>query len=126
MNLAESSSGKKNLESDMDINMADLFGKMAEMQQRVADAQEALAKKTITAEAGGGMVTVKANGAMRVVSIKLDPTVVDPDDVELLEDLVVAGVNKALEDAAAMAKEEMGRTAGDLLPPGMDLSNMGL
>lgn len=110
----------------MDMNMADLFGKMAEMQQRVAEAQEALASKTVTSEAGGGMVTVKANGAMRIVSIKLDPSVVDSEDVELLEDLVVAGVNKALDDAAALAKEEMGRTAGSFLPPGMDLSNLGL
>lgn len=110
----------------MDLNMADLFGKMAEMQQRVAQAQEALAKKTVTSEAGGGMVTVKANGAMRIVSIKIDPTVVDSDDMELMEDLIVAGVNKALEDAAAMAKEEMGRSAGDFLPPGLDLSKFGL
>ncbi len=110
----------------MDLNMADLFGKMAEMQQRVAEVQEALAKMTVTSEAGGGMVTVKANGAQRILSIKVDPSVVDSEDVELLEDLIVAGVNKALEDAAALAKQEMGRTAGDLLPPGMDLSNMGL
>jgi hypothetical protein len=109
-----------------DMNMADLFGKMAEMQQRVAETQEALAKKTVTSEAGGGMVTVKANGALRIISIKLDPSVVDSEDVELLEDLVVAGVNKALEDAAALAKEEMGRTAGSMLPPGTDLSKLGL
>ncbi|MGA7305544.1 MAG: YbaB/EbfC family nucleoid-associated protein, partial [Rhodothermales bacterium] len=50
----------------MDLNMADLFGKMAEMQQRVAEVQEALAKMTVTSEAGGGMVTVKANGAQRI------------------------------------------------------------
>ena len=110
----------------MDLNMADLFGKMAEMQQRVAEAQEALASKIVTAEAGGGMVKVTANGALRIVSIKIDPTVVDENDTELLEDLVVAGVNKALEDAAALAKAEMGRTAGDFLPPGTDLSNLGL
>ena len=110
----------------MDLNMADLFGKMAQMQQRVAETQEALAKVTVTSEAGGGMVKVTANGALRVVSIKIDPTVVDSDDMELLEDIIVAGVNKALEDAAALAKEEMGRTAGDFLPPGMDLSNLGI
>ena len=110
----------------MDLNMADLFGKMAEMQQKVAEAQQALAEKTVTAEAGGGMVKVTANGAMRIVAIKVDPAVVDSSDIELLEDLIVAGVNKALEEAALLAKEEMGKTAGDFLPPGMDLGNLGI
>ena len=110
----------------MDMNMADLFGKMAEMQQRVAESQEALAKKTVTSEAGGGMVTVVADGTMRIKNIKIDPGVIDSNDMELMEDLIVAGVNKALDDAAAMAKEEMSKTAGAFLPPGMDLSNLGM
>ena len=80
----------------MDMNMADLFGKMAEMQQRVAEVQEALAKKTVTSEAGGGMVKVTADGTMRIKNLKIDPGVVDTADMELLEDLIVAGINKAL------------------------------
>ena len=108
------------------INMADLFGKMAEMQQKVAESQAALADKTVTSEAGGGMVKVTADGTMRIKSIKIDPAVVDGEDMELIEDLIVAGVNKALEDASAMAKEEMSKTAGSFLPPGMDLGNLGL
>lgn len=110
----------------MDMNMADLFGKMAEMQQRVAESQQALAEKTVTSEAGGGMVKVVADGTMRIKSIKIDPGVIDADDMELMEDLIMAGVNKALEDAAVMAKEEMSKTAGAFLPPGMDLSNLGM
>jgi DNA-binding YbaB/EbfC family protein len=110
----------------MDMNMADLFGKMAEMQQRVAESQKELASKTVTAEAGGGMVKVVADGTSRIKNIKIDPSVIDTDDMELLEDLIVAGVNKALDDASAMAKEEMSKTAGSFLPPGMDLSNLGL
>lgn len=106
--------------------MADLFGKMAEMQQRVAESQKALASKTVTSEAGGGMVKVVADGTSRIKNIKIDPSVIDTDDMELLEDLIVAGVNKALDDASAMAKEEMSKTAGSFLPPGVDLSSLGL
>ncbi len=107
-------------------NMADLFGKMMEMQQKMTEAQSALAEKTTTAEAGGGMVTVTANGAGRVESIKLEKEVVDPEDLELLEDLIVAGVNKALEEAEQMRAAEVRNTAGSFLPPGMDLGGLGL
>jgi hypothetical protein len=108
------------------MNMADLFGKMMEMRQKVTEAQDALAQKTVTAEAGGGMVKVTANGGMRIINIKIDPDVLDPDDIELLEDLIVAGVNKALDEAAKMAQDEMSRAAGSFLPPGMDLSSLGM
>jgi len=110
----------------MDMNMGDLVGKMMEMQKQMAVTQEELAKKTITVEAGGGMVEVTANGASRVTSIKIDPSVIDANDKELLEDLILAGVNKALEDAAAMAKDEMSKLAGGMMPPGMDLGSMGM
>jgi DNA-binding YbaB/EbfC family protein len=107
-------------------NMADMFGKIMEMQRKVNEAQEALAKKTVTAEAGGGMVKVVANGAQRITSIKIEREAVDPDDLELLEDLIIAGVNKALEEAAVMARQEMSNAAGSLLPPGLDLGQFGL
>lgn len=108
------------------MNMADMFGKMMEMQQRMADTHEALAERTVTAEAGGGMVKVTANGLQRVTAIKIEPDAVDTSDLELLEDLVIAGVNKALDEAAALAKEEMSKAAGSFLPPGMDLGQLGL
>ncbi len=108
------------------MNMADMFGKMMEMQQRMADTQEALSDRSVTAEAGGGMIKVTANGLQRVTAIKIDPDAVDLEDLELLEDLVVAGVNKALEEAAALAKDEMSKAAGSFLPPGMDLGQLGL
>ena len=110
---------------DANPNMADLFGKMADMQQRVADAQSKLAEERVTAEAGGGMVTVTANGAGRVVSIKIEPDAVDPNDLELLEDLVVAGVNKAIEEAEAVKARKMQEAASSMLPPGLDLGNLG-
>lgn len=109
-----------------ELNMADMFGKMMEMRQKISAAQEELGKKTVSVEAGGGMVRVSANGLQRITSIKVDPDALDEDDVELVEDLIVAGVNKALDQAADMAKAEMGRAAGDMLPPGFDLTQLGL
>lgn len=106
--------------------MADMFGRVMDMQKKIAEAQEALASKTATAEAGGGMVKVTANGTQRVTAIKIERDAVDPDDLELLEDLIIAGVNKALEEASALAKEEMNRAAGGMLPPGFDMSKLGL
>ena len=109
-----------------DMNMADMFGKIMAMQEKMAAAQENLAAKEVTAEAGGGMVKVTVNGLQRVVSIKIEKEAVDPDDLELLEDLVIAGVNKALDDVAVLAKDEMAQAAGGMLPPGMDLGSLGL
>jgi hypothetical protein len=108
------------------FNMADMFGKVMEMRQKMAEAQEALASKTVTAEAGGGMVKVTASGAQRITEIKIEKTVIDPDDTEMLEDLIIAGVNKALEEAAAMAQEEIQQSAGSFLPPGFDPGQLGL
>lgn len=107
-------------------NMADLFGRMMEMQQKMAETQEALADKTVSAEAGGGMVRVTANGAGRVTAVSVEKEVIDPDDSEMLEDLLVAGVNKALEEAERMRAEEVRKQAGSFLPPGMDLGGLGL
>lgn len=109
-----------------EMNMADMFGKMMDMQRKMAEAQEALGEKTVTAEAGGGMVKVTANGLQRVTGLKIDPDAVDPNDLELLEDLIIAGVNKALEEASVMARGEMSKAAGSMLPPGFDLGQLGL
>lgn len=111
-------------------NMADLFGKMNEMQEKMQGMNDKLANETTTAEAGGGMVKVTANGNNKIVKIELDKDVVDPEDTEMLEDLVVAGVNKALDQAEDMKKEKMAEFTKDMLPgggiPGMDLSKLGL
>ncbi|MFT5514298.1 MAG: DNA-binding YbaB/EbfC family protein [Rhodothermales bacterium] len=107
-------------------NMADMFGQMMDMQRKMTEAQDALAARIVTAEAGGGMVKVTANGQQRITAIKVEPQVIDPSDPEMLEDLLIAGVNKALDEAAALAKDEMSRAAGSFLPPGMDLSKLGL
>jgi hypothetical protein len=102
------------------MNLKKMMQQAAKMQEQMQAAQADLAEKTVTATAGGGKVTVTATGAGDVVSIKIDPSVVDPADVEMLEDLVLSGVQKAIEEGKAMAQAEMGKlTAGLGLPPGM-------
>ena len=114
----------------MDFNMADMFGKIQEMQGKVQEAQSKLGEVVVEAEAGGGMVKVKANGLRKVLSINIDKDVVDPNDMEMLEDLVVAGVNKALEMAEEAAQKEMQEAYKGMMPggglPGMDLSKLEL
>ena len=111
-------------------NMADMFGKIQEMQSKMQETQAKLATIVVEADAGGGMVKVKANGLRQIISIKFDEDVVDPNDKEMLEDLVVAGVNKALEQAEIASKEQMQEAYKGMLPgggiPGMDLSKFGL
>jgi len=110
--------------------MADMFGKISELQAKVQEAQDELEKVEVEAEAGGGMVKVKANGKRKILSIKLDKDVIDPEDAEMLEDLVVAGVNKALDKAEEAAQEKMQDAYKGMMPgggiPGMDLSKLGL
>lgn len=110
--------------------MADMFGKFQDMQSKMKEVQDQLEDLTVEAEAGGGMVKVTANGNRKIISIDLDDDVIDPGDKEMLEDLVVAGVNKALEKAEAAAKEKMqdvykGMMPGGM-PGGMDLGKLGL
>lgn len=111
-------------------NMADMFGKISNMQAKMKEVQDRLGEITVEAEAGGGMVKVTANGNRKIVNIELDEDVIDPDDKEMVEDLVVAGVNKALEKAEEAAKEKMQEVYRDILPgggiPGMDMSKLGL
>lgn len=112
------------------FNMADMFGKIQEMQSKMQEAQQGLDEVIVEAEAGGGMVKVKANGNKKIVSISLDKDVVDPADKEMLEDLIVAGVNKALEKADEASKEKMQEMYKGMIPgggiPGMDMSKLGL
>ncbi|WP_069131062.1 YbaB/EbfC family nucleoid-associated protein [Rhodohalobacter halophilus] len=112
------------------FNMADMFGKLNDMQAKVKEAQEKLGDVTVEADAGGGMVKVKANGKREVISIEIDKDVIDPEDKEMLEDLVVAGVNKALTKAEDAGKQKMQDVYKDMMPgggiPGMDMSKFGL
>ncbi len=101
-------------------NLPSLLGKARELQEKMKSMQEELAKKTVTADAGGGMVEATCNGKMELVKLRIDKSKVDPNDTELIEDLTVAAVHAAQIKAANMAKAEMERIAGSLgLPPGM-------
>jgi DNA-binding YbaB/EbfC family protein len=100
--------------------LSNLMKQAQQMQERVKKLQEEAAGKTVEASAGGGMVTVVANGRQEVLSIKIDPSVVDPKDIEMLQDLVTAAVNEALRKSQDVMKEEMARlTSGMGLPPGL-------
>ncbi len=91
-----------------------------QMQERVKQLQEEAAGQTVEASSGGGMVTVVANGRQEVLSITIDPSVVDPSDIEMLQDLVAAAVNEAVRKSQDLMKDEMSKlTAGMGLPPGL-------
>lgn len=89
------------------------------MQQDMAKLQEELQEKTVEATAGGGVVKVVASGKKQIVSIDISPEVVDPDDVEMLQDLIMAATNEALQKAEDMVAEEMGKLTGGLNMPGL-------
>jgi nucleoid-associated protein EbfC len=94
------------------------------LQDKMAKMQEELAFKQIEASAGGGMVVAVMNGRQELLSIKIDPQVVEPNDVEMLEDLVVAAVNDALRKSQEMAAAEMGKIAGGLNIPGLKIPGL--
>lgn len=101
-------------------NMGNIMSQVQKMQEEMAKAQETLAGEEVTASAGGGMVTVVATGKQEIKSITIKPEAVTPDDVEMLQDLVLAAVNEALEKARALEAERMeGLTGGMGLPPGL-------
>src|SRR5829696_9621780 len=101
------------------MNINKMMQQAKKMQEQMAQAQAELADKQVTATAGGGKVTVVANGAGDVISIKISKDVVDPEDVEMLEELILTGVKKAIEEGKALAESEMGKITGGMgLPPG--------
>ena len=101
--------------------MGNLMKQAQQMQQKMLKLQEEIAKRTLDASVGGGMVTVTVNGKSEVLRIKIEPQVVDPNDVEMLEDLILAGVNEALRKAQEVVSEEMSKLTGGLKIPGLSL-----
>jgi DNA-binding YbaB/EbfC family protein len=99
--------------------IGNMMKQIQKMQQEMEKIQEELANKTVEGSAGGGMVKVTANGKQEILEIKIDPEVVNKDDVEMLQDLIVAAVNQAREKAQELANEEMSRLTGGLKIPGM-------
>lgn len=89
------------------------------LQQQMAEMQEQVAQKKVEATAGGGMVTVQANGRQEIIAIKIDPEVVSKDDVQMLEDLVLAACNEALRKSRELVQQELGKLTGGLKIPGL-------
>ena len=106
----------------MKFNMQAMLEQAQKMQQEMEKIKDETNKKTVSAESGGGMVTVTMTGANEIKKIKISKEVVNPDDIEMLEDLIVAAVNKASQYASEMVQSEMGKLGG-MLPniPGLNL-----
>jgi DNA-binding YbaB/EbfC family protein len=100
-------------------NMNQMMKQVKKMQEQMLKAQEELQHKTVEGSAGGGVVSVTVNGHKKVLSVKIKPEAVDPDDVEMLQDLVLTAVNDALTKAEEMANQDIGRFTGGLNIPGL-------
>jgi DNA-binding YbaB/EbfC family protein len=108
------------------FDMMKMMGKMKEVQARIKEAQDNLVNVTATGESGGGMVKATVNGKRQVIALEIDPALVKADDRIVLQDLVIAAVNKAMEEVEVQAREELRRKTEGLLPniPGLDLGGM--
>lgn len=101
-------------------NMNNLMKQAKKMQEQMVKVQEELEQKTVEASAGGGVVTVIASGKKEIVEINIKPEAVDPDDVEMLQDLILAAINEALRKADEMVQGEMSKITGGMgMPPGL-------
>jgi nucleoid-associated protein EbfC len=108
------------------FDMMKMMGKMKEVQGRIKEAQDNLVRVSASGESGGGMVKAIMNGKKQVISIDIDPAILRSEDKILVQDLIVAAVNKASEEVEVLAKEELKKATEGLLPniPGMDLSSL--
>jgi DNA-binding YbaB/EbfC family protein len=102
-------------------NMQQMMAQVQKMQKDMELAQQELKNETVEASAGGGMVTVKVSGDLELREVRIDPSAVDPEDVEILADMVLAAVNEALRKAQELAASKMGATTG-----GLNLGDLGL
>ncbi len=101
--------------------MQGMLKQVQKMQAEMERVQQELANKTVTEESGGGMVKATVNGKKEVVSLEIDNEIVQSGDKEMMEDLIVAAVNKALDAAGKMAEEELGAVTRGMIPPGMNI-----
>jgi DNA-binding YbaB/EbfC family protein len=106
-------------EEDGEMKIQQLLKQAQEFQKKIKKVQEELKDKTVEASAGGGMIMVTANGRQEILSIKIEPEVVNANDIEMLQDLIIAAVNEARRKAEALAQEEMKKITGGLGIPGM-------
>ena len=109
----------------MKMDMNKMMKQVEKMQEDMAKAQAELAAEIVEASVGGGMVTVKCTGALELIEVKIAPAAIDPDDAELLEDMVLAAVNEALRSAQALAESRMSGAMGPMAGMG-GLGGLGL
>lgn len=108
------------------MDMMKMLGKVKEVQAKMKEAQENLGRIKTTAESGAGMVSATVNGKKELVDLQIDESLFTPEDKDMLKDLVIAAVNKAIVEVEVLAKEELKKSTEGMLPniPGFDLSNM--
>lgn len=108
------------------FDMMKMMGKVKEMQQKMKEAQAALAQIEVEGESGAGLVKATVNGQKKVVKVEIDDSMVNTADKEIVQDLIVAAINKAMDEADALAKEHMQKQTEGIMPniPGFDLGNM--
>ncbi|MDX2493404.1 MAG: YbaB/EbfC family nucleoid-associated protein [Desulfuromusa sp.] len=99
--------------------LGNIMKQAQQMQAKIARVQQELEDKEVEATAGGGMVTARANGKQQLLDLKIEKDVVDPEDVEMLQDLVLAAVNEAIKKSQEMIQEEMSKVTGGMNIPGM-------
>jgi nucleoid-associated protein EbfC len=107
-------------------NMNQMLKQVQQMQAEMMKAQESLKDEVVEASAGGGMVTVKVSGELEVKDLKIDPEAVDPEDVEMLQDMILAALNEAMRSAQELAAQKMSAATGGLGGPGGALGGLGL
>ena len=100
-------------------NLGSMMKQAQKLQSKMLEMQEELGNRTVTAQVGGGMVEVVANGRQEILSLRIDPEVVNPDDTEMLQDLLLAAVNEALNRSREMVSAEMAKLTGGLKIPGL-------
>jgi nucleoid-associated protein EbfC len=108
----------------MDMDMDKLMQQMGQMQEQMQKAQDELEHETVESSAGGGMVSVTATGAGEITQIKIDPKAIDPEDPEMLADMVLAAVNEAIRSARSLQESKLGGLAGGALG-GLGLPGLG-
>lgn len=101
------------------MNLQEMMRQAQGMKKKIEDVQEKVGNETVEGTAGGGMVIVTANGKNEIISVKVEPEVVNPEDIEMLQDLVVAATNQALSRAQEMMQSEVNKVTGGLAMPGL-------
>jgi len=110
------------------FDMMKMMGKLGEMKQKMAEAQEKVAQLKASGESGAGMVKATVTGQKKLVALEIDPSLLNPADATMLKDLIIAAVNAAQAEVEVLAKEEMKKSTEGVLPniPGLDLGALGL